>query len=210
MALEVIGAGFGRTGTMSLKQALEELGFGPCHHMMELFRDDAGAELTAKWEKVSRGEDKPDWDAVFDGYRATVDWPGCFYYRELAERYPKAKVILTVRDAEDWIDSAEATIFSPDNWSTRSETWLAMITRVVGEGTFQGRSNERDYAIEVFNRHIDEVRRAIPPKRLLVFDICDGWAPLCEFLGVPVPDRPFPHANSAAKFWKERKDGHWR
>lgn len=205
MPIQVIGAGFGRTGTLSLKTALEELGFGKCYHMVDVLArmDDART-----WDAAVRGE-AVDWDRLFDGYRSTVDWPGCAFYRELIRKYPEAKVILTVRDPGRWYESALQTIYFVRHafpaWAARlnpkRRDFQRMLDSVVWDGTFRGRFEDRDFAIETFDRHNDEVRREVPADRLLVYEVREGWEPLCRFLGVPVPEgKPFPHVNDAAEF----------
>jgi hypothetical protein len=205
MPIKVIGAGLGRTGTLSLKAALEELGFTRCYHMTEVLAhlDDARV-----WDDAGRGEPVA-WDKLFAGYQATVDWPGCSFYRELLRQYPEAKVILTVRDPERWYESALRTIYYVRHafpaWSglifPPMRGFRRMLDRIVWEGTFQGRFEDRSFAIEVFNRHNEQVRRDVPADRLLVYEVRDGWGPLCAFLGVPVPEgKPFPHLNDAAEF----------
>jgi Sulfotransferase domain len=205
MPIQVIGAGLGRTGTLSLKAALEELGFARCYHMVEVLahKDDAGI-----WDAAARGE-SVDWDALFADYQSTVDWPSCSFYHELSERYPGAKVILTVRDPERWYDSARQTIYfvrsALPGWISlfmpRMRTFGRMIDRIIWTGTFQGRFEDRAFAIDVFKRHNDDVRRQVPADRLLVYDVREGWGPLCAFLGVPVPEgKPFPHLNDTAEF----------
>lgn len=195
MGLKVIGAGLGRTGTMSLKLALEALGFGPCYHMIEVFKNPAAPGL---WEEVADGK-PPQWETIFQGYDSTVDWPNATYYRELAEAYPDAKVILTERDPEDWFRSTQATIFAQDMTKAPSNPFESMVRKVVG-GMFDLRMHDHDHVIEVFRRHNAEVRRVIPADRLLVYFAADGWAPLCDFLGVPVPDAPMPKVNSTEEF----------
>ncbi|MEN3951732.1 sulfotransferase family protein [Iodidimonas sp. SYSU 1G8] len=200
MALSVIGAGFGRTGTLSLKGALELLGFDPCYHMMEVMQHGFGG----KWHDIAHGA-APDWEDVFQGYKATVDWPACNYYRELAELYPDAKVILSLRDADKWYDSCQATIFramkmpregAPPNVQVQME----MARKLVIENTFGGDIDDRAHAIAVYNRHNETVRKVIPADRLLVFQASDGWEPLCRFLGVPVPAAPYPKVNTTEEF----------
>jgi hypothetical protein len=204
MALEIIGPGFGRSGTNSLKVALEHLGYGPAHHMFEV-RDNP-AQLPA-WEALSRGE-SADWDAVFHGYRAQVDWPGARYWRELAAHYPDARLILTVRDPDEWFDSVEATIapfmagrgtYDSDHVNGVAD----MAYRLVVAGVFNERMRDRAYAISIFNAHIAEVQRTIPADRLLTFDVAEGWDPLCTFLDCPVPAISFPRLNSTRQFGKE-------
>lgn len=205
MPIEVIGAGLGRTGTLSLKTALEELGFGPCYHMIEVF---AHIDHARTWDAAARGE-PVDWDRLFEGYRATVDWPGCSFYRQLLAAYPEAKVVLTVRDPERWYDSARHTIYFVRHAFPRWAAWIRpgirvfrrMTDRVIWDGMFRGRFEDRAVAIEVFNRHNEQVRRDVPADRLLVYEVSQGWEPLCRFLGVPVPEgKPFPHVNDATEF----------
>lgn len=205
MPIEVIGAGLGRTGTLSLKAALEELGFSRCYHMVEV---PAHMDHARTWDAAARGE-PVDWDRLFDGYRATVDWPGCSFYRELLQKYPEAKVILTIRDPERWYDSARQTIYTVQHafpaWTglifPRMRVFRRMLDRVIWDGTFRGRFEDRASAIEVFNRHNEQVRGDVPADQLLVYEVGQGWEPLCAFLGVPVPEgKPFPHLNDAAEF----------
>lgn len=197
MPLSVIGAGFGRTGTLSLKLALEQLGFGPCYHMVEVFKNP---KAPAYWEAAADGE-AVDWEQVFQGYGATVDWPSATFWRELAEAYPKAKVVLTVRDPEAWFASTQATIFKPD-FSDLSDPFARMLMKVVGD-LFDRRMHDKARLLEVYERHNATVQRVIPPERLLVYDVAEGWAPLCEFLGVAVPQGPMPKANSTEDFQRE-------
>lgn len=192
MALAVIGAGFGRTGTDSMKRALEELGFGPTHHMREVLADPAAI---ARWRAIAAGA-RPDWDEVFTGWRSTVDWPSALFWRELAGYYPEAKVILTVRDPASWYTSFSATI-QPHVVTGDPES---IGCRLIGERVFGGRADDRAHAIAVYERNNAEVQAAIPAERLLVFRLGEGWEKLCPFLGVPVPDTPFPHVNTAAEF----------
>jgi hypothetical protein len=217
--LKIIGAGFGRTGTLSLKVALEELGFGPCYHMIEVFQHPEHANV---WRAAA--EKRPhDWKALLAGYQATVDWPGCAFYAELMEVYPDAKVILTVRDPEKWHDSVMNTIYqglgNRFNWFTRilisvlgfvypsRRNMRKMHKAVVWEGTFHGRTSDKEYAIKIFEEHNAEVQRRVPPEKLLVFQAKDGWEPLCAFLNVPVPvDKPYPHLNDRANFGKPDAD----
>lgn len=204
MALEIIGPGFGRTGTNSLKVALEHLGFGPAHHMFEV-RDNP-AQLPA-WEAASRGE-PVDWDSVFRGYRSQVDWPGARYWRELAAYYPKAKIILTVRDPERWFASIEATILKflagrGQHPHPHQNAIAEMANRLIAEGVFDGRMTDRSHAISTFKAHVAEVQATIPSSRLLTFNVAQGWGPLCEFLGCDVPAISFPRLNSSAQFVDE-------
>jgi Sulfotransferase domain len=217
MNLEVIGASFGRTGTMSMKAALEELGFGPCYHMKELFRNP---EHMGQWRAAMRG-DPVDWERVLGDYRATVDWPGCTFYGELLEMNPDAKVILTVRDPQRWYESVRDTIYRTSGAYYSVAFRLAglvtprarrlirasrFVSELVWEGDFDGRFGDRGHAIETFERHNEEVKRRVPPGRLLVYEVKQGWGPLCDFLGVEVPDKPFPHLNDGEAYrgWVRR------
>ena len=178
MPIKVIGAGLGRTGTLSLKMALEELGFTKCYHMTELLSHLADARV---WDAATRGEEV-DWESLFQGYQATVDWPGCTFYESLMRSYPDAKVILTVRDPERWYESARQTIYyvrhAFPSWvpllSRRMRDFQRMLDRLIWDGTFHGRFEDRSHAIDVFNRHNDQVRRDVPPDKLLVFDVQQG------------------------------------
>ena len=192
MALAVIGAGLGRTATFSLKFALEHLGFGPCYHMSEVF---AGARRNVPlWLDAIDG--RPDWDAIFEGFHSTTDYPACTYWRELAEHYPRAKVILTVRDPDTWFDSVSETIFSDGmQASLRGSPTGDMMQGVIFDA-FGERLRDRDFMTDWFIRRNREVIDALPPERLLVFSPKEGWEPLCGFLGVPVPNEPFPRINS--------------
>ncbi|SRR5579884_8755 len=197
--LRVIGAGFGRTGTMSLKAALEQLGFGPSYHMIENFdRPDRAAF----WLDAAEG--KPvDWRGFLSGYRATVDWPGCAFYRQLMDAFPKAKVLLSTRDPERWYESVSETIHSRPSAEPPGDddpVNVRMIRKVVWEGSLQGRFNDRDEAIDIFKRHNAEVQESVPAERLLVYEVKEGWEPLCRFLDVPVPNEPFPHLNDRTTF----------
>ncbi|HTV53006.1 MAG TPA: sulfotransferase [Steroidobacteraceae bacterium] len=200
MGLDVIGAGLGRTGTSSLKLALERLGFGPCHHMTELIAHPGTA---LSWERAADG-DAVDWDELLGGYRATTDWPACTFYRELAAYYPSAKLILTRRDAEGWFRSTQATIFSDAHLGATERRPHGAFVRKAIVGSFAGRIHDREHLIAAYERHNAEVLRAIPRARLLVYDVREGWAPLCRFLGVPAPQEPFPCANTTEDFRQRR------
>jgi len=210
--VRIIGAGFGRTGTTSLKAALQELGFGPSYTLSEVFRNPKHLRI---WGAAcdSAGEGV-DWEEFLAGYEVAVDWPACSFYGELMEAFPGAPVILTVRDPAPWYESTRSTIYRLRRLTTgpfpvRAAFAFAglfvpgvagavrLADRLVWEDTFNGRFDDTDYAIEVFERHNEAVRRRVPPERLLVFDVSQGWTPLCNFLGVEVPDEPFPYLNEA-------------
>lgn len=204
MSIKIIGAGFGRTGTKSLQVALEELGFAPCYHMTTLF---ANPNDSKTWRQALAGE-TVDWPTFLANYQATVDWPGCTFYKEMLGAFPEAKVLLNVRDPERWYQSAADTIYG----ATRDLPSLIrtvrpalgrvidMINVQIWQKTFDNRFSDRDHAIDVFNAHNAEVELVVPPERLLVYNVKEGWEPLCAFLGVPVPDKPFPHLNDSAEF----------
>ena len=195
MTLKVIGAGLGRTGTASLKVALEQLLGGRCYHMSECFGNPANPPL---WLEAARG--RPDWDAIFKGYVAAVDYPACGFWRQLADRYPEAKVLLTVRDPDKWFDSTRETILSD---GIRELTGLTPDHAFFEEAVYKdyvGHFGDRAFITDYFRRHNAAVIAAVPKERLLVYEVSQGWAPLCAFLGVPAPQAPFPHVNTRADF----------
>lgn len=204
--VQVIGAGFGRTGTWSLKAALEQIGFGPSFHMIDLLRHP---ERAALFLAALHGEEV-DWGEAFDGYASTVDWPGCTFYDRILAAYPDAKVILSVRDPEKWYASAERTIYALKEAAARGALEgdgpgappevLGMIRELIWDTTFEDRFADKAFAIDVFERHNEAVKRAVPPGQLLVYEIQQGWGPLCEFLGVEAPADDFPHLNDAESF----------
>ena len=220
MALDIIGAGFGRTGTLSLKLALEHLGFGPCDHMQVCLDHP---ERFALWAQALEQRDRGgaiDWAPLFTDYRATVDWPGAYFWRELANAHPHARVILTVRDPEQWYDSVAKTIHRVPRLlggapfsqgllalagliSPKIHDWALVTDEIIWRRTFEGRFGDRAHAIAALTAHNAAVERTIAPDRLLVFNVGDGWEPLCAFLGVPVPETPFPRAKSQQEFERQ-------
>ncbi|MDG4877076.1 sulfotransferase [Mesorhizobium sp. WSM4935] len=193
MSLMVIGTGFGRTGTDSMREALTMLGFGPCHHMSEVM---AHAEQKRLWRALAGGE-APDWDQLFAGYKSCVDWPSAHYWRELIKVYPQARVILTWRSPESWWERFEKTILPAIAGSTDQESLgIALVAKQV----FGGRPQDRAHAIAVYRDNVEAVLSTVPTERLLVHKLGDGWAPLCAHLGVPVPDEPYPSRNSTREF----------
>jgi hypothetical protein len=193
MALKVVGSGLGRTGTKSLHTALSMLGFGPCHHMVEVF---AHPESRFLWIDAANG--KPSWDAIFTNYQSMVDYPGAAYWRELAAHYPDAKVLHTVRDPDQWFESTQATIFAPDGPTTGPgpfSDFFATILKAFGD-----KLHDRAFMTDYFLRHTDNVIHTIPKERLLIYQAGEGWEPLCKFFDVPVPAEPFPSENSRADF----------
>lgn len=195
MTMKVIGAGFGRTGTASLKIALETLLGEPCYHMSEVLGKPGHVDL---WLEAAAG--KPVWDSIFKDYVATVDYPGANYWRELAAAYPAAKIILSVRDPERWYTSTQETIFSHTLEDIQAGTkWGRMIKATINDH-LEGDLHTHDHLIKAFNDHTDAVKASFGPDRLLVFEAKDGWDPLCRFLDVPVPDAPYPNVNSKEEF----------
>jgi len=201
MPLAVIGAGFGRTGTLSFKLALEQLGFGPCYHMLEAF---GKVDHIAAWSGAIAGE-PVDWEALLRGYRSTCDWPACTFWPELRAANPGAKVVLTRRDPDAWYRSMSATILESLDRPVGDDADQVMIdhhlmTReLILERTFAG-DHRREHALEVLAAHENSVITSMPPDELLVYDVAEGWESLCAFLGVPVPDQPFPNTNTTADF----------
>lgn len=198
MALRVIGAGVGRTGTTSLKLALERLLDGRCYHMYEVFRN---RPHIPQWHAAIRGE-LPDWDALFEGYAATVDWPAAAFWQPLSEAFPDAVVLLSVRSSPDaWFRSASETIneLLLRRPSEENEAWHAMALELL-KTTFAPVPFERARAVEAYEAHNDAVRATVPSNRLLEWRVDDGWAPLCDRLGLPVPDEPFPRTNTREEF----------
>jgi len=199
MTLKVIGAGAGRTGTMSLKLALEQLGFGPCHHMSEIMMHP---ETIGLWLPAADG--RADWEAIFKGYASAVDAPTCIFWRELVTFYPAAKIILTTRDPNAWFDSGQATVLSPMAQQAVAQAgsgspFVDFMTKVIRPGFGAGAAehlHDRDFMVAHFNRHNAEVMQQAPKDRLLVYEVRQGWGPLCAFLGVDVPEAPFPRVNT--------------
>ncbi len=203
--LRVIGAGMGRTGTSSLKRALERLGFSPCHHMEEVI---ANPREVPTWEAAARGE-KIDWKSFMSSWGASVDFPSALYYRELMAAFPDAKVILSLRDADSWYDSMAQTIVPtltrfPNTIIGPRLPYLSGPFRAMGQTKLRrellGNFSDREHAKKMFTDWNEQVKRTVPKERLLVFQAKEGWEPLCEFLGVPVPEEPFPRVNDTAEF----------
>ena len=203
--IRVVGAGVGRTGTASLKEALERLLGGPCYHMKEVF--EHLDEHVPVWHAAIRGEDV-DWSSVLDGYVAIVDWPGAACWRSMAAAYPDAKVLLSTRkDAATWWKSASATIMSevsPEDEAAHPE--LKDFGRMVHDmfAAFDPGWKDPDVAMAAYERHNAAVRAEVPPERLVEWQPGDGWEPLATALGVPVPGEPFPHTNTTAEFQERR------
>jgi len=212
--MKVIGAGFGRTGTMSLKHELEQLGAGPCLHMIDLIRQN---ELIEPWHDAAvKGQD-PDWDAMFAGFDSTIDWPGCSYWRELIDVYPDTPVLLNIRDFDPWYKSCINTI-----WAIRQaaqagtldgdgsedppppELWEVIGTLIYGHD-FQGNFEDEDWMRRNYAERIEEIKSTVPSDRLVIFRLEDqpGWTPICEMLGVEEPAEDFPHLHDTNEFRAE-------
>ncbi|APZ44232.1 sulfotransferase family protein [Acidihalobacter ferrooxydans] len=191
MTLKIIGVGMGRTGTASLKVALESLGLGTCYHMSEVLKHP---ERTADW--IDAAEGKPDWDKIFAGYTATVDNPGCNFWKELADFYPSAKIILTVRDPEEWFNSTNETIHSVEFAKfIKNSPFGTMVQKTIWD-VMDNRMQDKGYMIDFFQNRTLEIKNTIAPERLLVYRVSEGWQPLCKFLGLSVPNIEFPRINS--------------
>lgn len=215
--MRLIGAGLPRTGTLSQKVALEMLGVGPCYHMVDVLGD---LDEVPKWQRALEGE--ADWDEVFGGCQATVDWPGAYFYRDLLDAYPDAKVLLSVRDGDAWARSMRDTIWGifygdilikhlSNAWRLIDPKWGAYIELMEEmwrrSGLIYGQQLDLDWMAAAIGRYHAEVERNVPAERLLVWPASDGWEPLCEFLEVPVPDMPFPHLNDTKTFNDRVVDG---
>lgn len=188
---------------MSLKEALEQLGFGPCHHMEEVFKNP---EQVPNWQTVAAGG-AVDWNTVFAGYSSQIDWPGAHVWRELSVAFPDAKVIHSQRPDASWWKSFSGTIgkllrvYPEMDQPPHVRDMMDVGKEIICNRTFNGKFNDREAALAAYHQRADDVRAAIPPEQLLVFDVAEGWEPLCAFLEVPVPDGPFPHRNVKSDFW---------
>lgn len=200
MTLQVIGAGLGRTGTYSLKLALNQLGFGPCHHMEEVLQQMP--VQVPLWLAAAKG--RADWAAIYDGYDSAVDWPTASFYRELNNAYPAAKFVLTVRSVESWVQSFSDTIYKlmagREHAPKEMQSWLEMGEAVLGKAGFVD-GLDTAALTKAFNAHNDAVKAVVPATQLLVYQVRDGWEPLCAFLGKAVPPDIFPRTNDRSEFW---------
>lgn len=216
--IKVIGAGLGRTGTTSLKYALETLGYNKCYHMSELLNDHSRLKYWKELQKTG----STNYKKLFDGYMAAVDYPTAAYYKTFYRQFPGSKVILTVRDPEEWYQSVEKTIYavSPKKFSDFMGLIYKAITnkhvrdfgpvfkmndQLIWKDHFKGRFKDKAFAIERYHQWNDEVKDSIPKEDLLVMQVSDGWEPLCTFLGKPIPETPFPISNKRADF-KDKVD----
>ena len=201
--MKVLGAGFGRTGTMSLKIALEKLGIGPCYHMREVISHPSHIKI---WYDISRGE-HPNWDRLFSGFNSAVDFPVCLFYEELVNKFPDAKFILTLRDFDTWYKSTANTIYKVPTmlpgWFKRVvypiRMFIEMQVILIWVGLFKNNFSDRESTELVYNEHIESVKKTISADKLLIYRINEGWGPLCEFLNVEKPETPFPKVNDTAE-----------
>lgn len=216
--MRLIGAGLPRTATLTQKIAVEMLGLAPCYHMVNVLGD---LSLVPSWIEAFEG--RQNWDRIFQGHQATVDWPGAFFYQELIEAYPDAKVLLSVRDGDSWACSMRETIWGvlygdtlmrdlsaarariDPGWATYIELMVAMWDKSGLIGAEDG--FEASTLARAMDRYNDQVQQSVPAERLLVWSPDDGWEPLCEFVGAPVPSAPLPHVNDAATFVDRINEG---
>lgn len=192
--LKVLGVGLYRTGNLSLKTALEILGFNKCYHMFEFCERPQDMET---WRDILYKKGNPDYDKLFEGYEAAVDAPACTAWEQLYEKYPDMKIIINTRDPKSWYKSAKTNLYEKiKEWQIpypQTEVWDTYHYDIEMEGKYM----DEDYAIDFFHKHYDKVRKTIPEKQRLEFQVKDGWKPLCEFLGVEIPNVPFPHVNDS-------------
>lgn len=214
MSLQIIGAGFGRTGTLSTYTALNTLGFN-CYHMLEVLQNEANKTHLDFWNKVANAPagTSHDWNEVFEKYEATVDNPGCCVWRELLKDNPDAKVILTLhpRGPEAWYESTFNTIYFTERmWQFKilklftpfGKKMGNMSSKLIWQRSLKGTMNNKDAAIARYLAHIEEVKSECDPDNLLIFTVTEGWEPLCKFLEVPVPDMDFPNVNDRKEIKK--------
>ena len=195
--LKLIGAAFPRTGTMSVKKALESLGFGKCYHMHEVFLNPDHIPI---WDATCN-DTMPDWRKLMAGYTATLDTPTCHYWKELTLCFPEAKVLLLRRDPESWYESMYSTtyqaIMGPKG---KIDPALKMIRRLFLEKYMMGRFEDKNFAISTYRQYCDNVIAEVPGDQLLVYEVAQGWTPLCNFLGYHIPRDPFPKKNTRNEF----------
>ena len=214
MTLKVIGAGYGRTGTMSTYAALKQLGL-PCYHMIEVIMNKANKTHLDFWRKVANSPPgvQSDWEQVLSQYTAAVDNPTCCVWRELMVAYPDAKVLLTLhpRGAEAWYESTIDTIYFTENvWQFKvleiftpfGRKMGDMSRKLIWQRNLKGTMDDKARAIAQYKQHIEDVNAAVPPEKLLIFTVTEGWKPLCKFLGMPIPATPFPNVNDRAEVKK--------
>jgi Sulfotransferase domain len=213
--MQLIGVGFGRSGTMSLKAALEELGAGPCFHMIDLIMGENKERDLPYWVKIADRE-PVDWHEVFEPWESTVDWPACSRWEELVEAFPDVPVLLNYRDFEGFYKSCANTILAvkeaamsgqlvpdPNRPPPSPELW-GVIEKLIWQGDFQGRFADKDWMREMYDQRIQTIQATVPADRLVMWELgVDGWEPLAEALGVEAPDKPFPRLHDTNEFRTE-------
>ena len=221
MSLRVVGTGLSRTGTTTIRKVLEELGFGPCYNSSELFTRPRGIEF---WDALEQKQNV-DFDEFFTNYKAIIGFPGYIFHQELKEKYPDAKVILSVRDPELWYDDISNTVFESGPSHVNQayaekvrefDPYLAdCISRIhalqkrnLEDDYFEGRFADKDYAVQRYVQWTERIIGLYDADELLVYSVFDGWEPICEFLDVPVPEnKPFPHLNDPDTFHNRSTSG---
>ena len=214
MTLQIIGAGFGRTGTLSTFTALNELGF-PCYHMIEVLKNEENKSHLDFWRTVANSQPgtQHDWNQVFSKYTAALDNPACCVWKELLAAYPGVKVVLTLhpKGAEAWYESTIDTIyFTEKMWQFKVLEWFTpfgrkfgdMSRKLIWQHSHKDTMPDRDKAVAHYHQHIEDVKATVPPEQLLIFSADQGWEPLCKFLGVPVPESKFPNVNDRKEIKK--------
>jgi hypothetical protein len=212
--MKCLGVGFGRTGTLSLQSALNDLGAGPCFHMLDLIQGENKERDLPFWVKIADGE-PVDWQEVFEPWEATVDWPAASRWRELIDVFPEAPVLLNIREFDGFYESCKNTILAVKLAAQRGEVkqdtnrempapelW-GVIEKLIWQGDFQGRFEDREWVRQMYYDRIEEIKDTVPSERLTVWKLGDGWGPLCEMLGVDEPDEPFPHLHDTNEFRSE-------
>jgi hypothetical protein len=199
--LEVIGAGFGRTGTHSLGLALEKLGFSPCYSLPEVSKNPGHIEI---WNNAIDGK-FVDWKQLFSSYKSSVEWPAVSFIRDLVQTFPKARFVLTQRNPESWYESASKTIFEGLELGAHNPDPVkrergGVLRRLILEYTFKGKYWNKEHTIAIYKEHIQHILEAVPQEHMLHFDVKDGWEPLCEFLQKPIPQEAFPWLNERKEF----------
>ena len=217
--LKVIGIGFPRTGTNTLRVALNMLGFGPCYHFWEYAAHPDHANMVKFWANVeslvaSNEPNRIQWEAFFTkyDYESGCDQPLSVYWRELMAAYPNGKFILTVRDPYKWYQSYAKTCVK--SWNL--ERWILSyicphfithtkcLNRFLKDNNIDVDNFKEKEAVKSFNAFIERVKDEIKDEsRLLIYDVSDGWQPLCQFLDVEIPkDKEFPVTNNQANYAK--------
>jgi sulfotransferase family protein len=207
--MKLIGAGLPRTATTSQKIALEMLGLAPCYHMVNVL---GNLDEVPRWRRGMDGE--AVWEEILAGFQATVDWPGAYFYEQLLHAHPDAKVLLSVRDPEPWVESMRATIWgvlygdslvhdlsaARERVEPRWRAYTELTEEMWRRSGLLSDDGDRAPSGEAMLAYNERVKATVPAERLLVWSASDGWEPLCEFLGLPAPEQPFPRANDTEQF----------